>query len=406
MSFYDVIIVGGGASGFFCAANLLSGNKNLNVLILEKSPKVLSKVRVSGGGRCNVTHAVSSIDELVNSYPRGGKKLRKLFNEFSTDDTIKWFSKRGVKLKTEVDGRMFPVTDSSETIIDCLLFQAKNAVVKTKERVIRLQSANNGWEVTTEKATYQSSVVYFAPGGFPKNEQYDFLSNLELKVVPPVPSLFTFNVPKSSFKDLMGISVDLGSVKLAGTKLEASGPVLVTHWGFSGPAALKLSSIGAREIYQKGYSGDLLINWTSYISEAEFSKAFSESLEEQRKKLSKNFRFGNIPSRLLERLMELSDVDPEKPIGEWSKKIRNRLFENIFRCKVTFSGKTTFKDEFVTAGGIALNEVNLDKMESKKHEGLFFGGEILDVDAVTGGFNFQFAWASAYVASKAILSKL
>ncbi|WP_175402664.1 aminoacetone oxidase family FAD-binding enzyme [Mangrovivirga cuniculi] len=352
MPVYDVIIVGGGASGFFCAANLLHRNPNLKILILERSPKVLNKVRISGGGRCNVTHAVDSIQDLINAYPRGGKKLRKLFNRFDTRSTVKWFEERGVKIKTESDGRMFPITDSSETIIKTLLKATTRAEIKVKQKAEALEYINEQWQVKCGDSQYRSKAVFFAPGGLSKSDQYKFIDNLNFKIVPPVPSLFTFNSPASGFKNLMGVSVKEGAVKLAGSKLEASGPVLITHWGFSGPAPLKLSSLGAREIHSKNYKGDLLINWTPFFDEKIFSEKFNQSIEEQRNKLSKNYKFADIPVRLMEKLLEISQIEESRPLTEWSKKQKTNCLKTcsdvwcIFQVKPRLKKSLLLQEEY------------------------------------------------------------
>jgi len=402
---FDLIVIGGGAAGFFGAINAASNNPNLNILILEKTNKLLSKVRVSGGGRCNVTHHCFEPTSLSKHYPRGQRELKKLFRLFQAKDVVVWFGQRGVELKTEEDGRMFPVTNQSDTIIDCFLSEAYRLNIKIEKNaeVINVKSENDGFSVLdSNQKIYQSKKILIANGGVPKRSAYQWIVELGHSLVDPIPSLFTFNDSLKKFKDLMGVSVENATVQIVGTKFKESGPVLITHWGLSGPAVIKLSAWAAEYLFKKNYEFVVLVNWTGQNSEEEVRDLLSSyRMEHPKQKIIGRALFG-LPNRLWVRLCLLSEIDDAKIWGELPKKNLNRLIENLVRCEFRIKGKTTFKEEFVTCGGVSLDEIDLNKMESKIVPGIYFAGEVLNIDGETGGFNFQSAWTTAFVAAKAI----
>ncbi|HBH24487.1 MAG TPA: aminoacetone oxidase family FAD-binding enzyme [Cytophagales bacterium] len=401
---YDIIVIGGGAAGIFFAANFHERSPQARVLILEKSNQLLSKVRISGGGRCNVTNSVFKSYELVNRYPRGGKKIKPLLDLFGCDSTIRWFEKRGVELKIEEDGRVFPKSDQSSTIINCLLhaIQSPHVVVRKKQAVEKVQKSTSGFEVNTKAESYKGRNIFWATGGHPKISGYAALKQLGLKIDPPVPSLFTFNIPDSTLKNLQGIAVENTMIRIAGTKLTEKGPTLITHWGLSGPAVLRLSAWGARELASLDYNFDILINWLGDMDEDAVRRNLKQYGQSHPKKKVISHALFNLPKRLWGRFCELSLKNLEKTWLELSKKELNKLTDLLINMKFEVRGKTTFKEEFVTCGGIALNEVDLKTMECQKIPGLYFGGEVINIDGITGGFNFQSAWATAYLAAKSV----
>lgn len=404
-----LIVAGGGAAGFFCAVNAARINPGLKVILVEKSSKLLSKVKVSGGGRCNVTHHCFDITEMSRNYPRGQHFVKKAFHEFFTTDTIQWFEERGVKLKAENDGRMFPVTDSSQTIIDCLLKEvSKYGVdVRLNKEVKKIQVKNENSFVIefANGESIDADFLCIASGGYPKSSMFDWLKELGHSIEEPVPSLFTFNMPGHPVTKLMGVSVERARVKIMGTKLEQEGPVLITHWGLSGPAVLRSSAWGARELAAKNYEFQVLINWLPQFNEQELAAELQRiRFDIASQKISNKNPFG-IPNRLWEFLLDHSEINKELRWADLPARDQNRLVKNICVCEFAIKGKTTFKEEFVTAGGIRLNEINPATMESKKLPGLFFAGEVIDVDGITGGFNFQHAWTSGWVAAKGIVAK-
>jgi predicted Rossmann fold flavoprotein len=401
----QLIVIGGGAAGFFCAINAARMDRSLKVTIIEKSNKLLSKVRVSGGGRCNVTHACFDIAEMSKRYPRGQNFVKKTFHQFFTTDTINWFEERGVKLKTEDDGRMFPVTDSSQTIIECLLKEANKsgAEILMNKEVKNLSMVNGQWLIKlSDSRLLTSDYVCIASGGYPKSSMFDWLKELGHTIEEPVPSLFTFNLPNHPITKLMGVSVEKSKVKIQNSKLEEAGPLLITHWGLSGPAVLRLSAWGARELKIKNYELRIIINWLPDYNEENLRKKFQElRIENASQKVINKNSFG-LPSRLWEFLAEQSGVKNEWRWADLPSAEQNRFIKNLFSYECEVKGKTTFKEEFVTAGGIKLNEIDANTMMSKKAPNLFFAGEVLDVDGITGGFNFQHAWTSGFVAAKNI----
>lgn len=401
---FDVIIAGGGAAGFFTAINIAEANPKLKVAILERGKEVLSKVRISGGGRCNVTHACFIPSDLVKFYPRGEKELRGPFNRFCSGDTIEWFEKRGVELKTEEDGRMFPVTDSSQTIIDCFMDAVKklNIPLLTGESIQSLYKSDTHWKIETNKETFLADKLVMATGSNPK--MWEMLEELGHTVVPPVPSLFTFNIKDPRIKDLMGVSA-MASVKVKGTKLEASGQLLITHWGMSGPGILRLSAWGARELFAKNYQFTLQVNWLNDVDFEECEELLKTlKLDDAKKTVGKRSPF-EFPKRLWESLIAASAISPETRWADLSKNQLQALAAQLTDGHFNVNGKSTFKEEFVTAGGIDLKEVNFKTMESKRIENLYFAGEILNIDAITGGFNFQNAWTGGFIAAESIVLK-
>lgn len=408
-----LVVIGGGAAGFFCAVNAARLNPRLQVILLEKSNKLLSKVRISGGGRCNATHACFDIVEMSKRYPRGGNFVKKAFHQFFTTDTIKWFEERGAKLKVEEDGRMFPVTDSSQTVIDCLLREAGryNVDIRMGEEVTAINTQCSMFNIQCSGGeSIIPDFVCIACGGYPKYAMFEWLIRVGHSVEEPVPSLFTFNLPVGtpghSITKLMGVSVESVSVKIVGTKMEQQGPLLITHWGLSGPAVLKLSAWGARELKERNWEFGISVNWLPELNEQQLLERF-QSLRFQiaTQKLANRNPFG-LPQRLWEFLLDHSSVNKEKRWADMPAKDQNRLARNLCACEFSIKGKTTFKDEFVTAGGIKLSEIDPNTMMSRKVPGLYFAGEILDVDGITGGYNFQHAWTSGFIAAKNIAMQL
>ena len=397
-----IVVIGGGAAGFFAAIHA-ADQTNRKVVLLEKTAKLLSKVKISGGGRCNVTHACYHPSQLVKHYPRGGKKLYKPFKAWATQDTIDWFRERGIAIKTEADGRMFPTTDDSQTIMDALIQDArkKGCDIRIRAGVQAIQPTAHGYQLTLSgHQTIEAEQVVVASGGSPSAKGYQWLEGLGLPVVKPFPSLFTFNVPDSGLTHLQGLSVQQGWVQLAGTKHWQEGPVLVTHWGFSGPAVLKLSAFAAEYLYEQDYHFPFLINWCGQKPEA-VQEALDQLMKAHPKKLVKSNPQFAIPQRLWAALCDKAGVSDETPFAELGKRKRNALMETLARDPYQAQGKTTYKEEFVTAGGVHLNAVDPQTFESQQLPGLYLTGEVLNVDGETGGFNFQHAWTSGYLAGVA-----
>ncbi len=403
-----LIVIGGGAAGFFCAVNAARMNPQLKVVLLEKSNKLLSKVKVSGGGRCNTTNACTEISDLVKKYPRGEQFLKKAFHRFSTKDTVAWFSARGVELHAEADGRMFPVTNDSQTIINCLLQEADSCKVEVKMQceVKSIESAADGFKIHTSGDTLiEADFVCVACGGFPKSAMFQWLKATGHQIHDPVPSLFTFNIPHHPVTALMGLSVPDASVKISGTKLKESGPLLITHWGLSGPVVLRLSAWGARELAEMDYEFNILVNWLGHTNEADLRNEWAGYREQYAaQKIANRNPFG-LPSRLWVFLLEQSGVTEDTRWAELKSREQNKLIQLLTVFPFSVKGKTTFKEEFVTCGGVVLTEINPQTMESKLVPNLYFAGEVMDVDGITGGFNFQHAWTSGWIAADSIASK-
>lgn len=402
---FDLIVVGGGAAGFFGAIQAAEMKPGLKVLILEKSNKILSKVRISGGGRCNVTHHCYNPFELAHHYPRGEKPLKNLFKTFHAEHVVKWFASKGVQLKVEDDGRMFPTTDSSQTIINCFVLQtqALNIKLELGKAVARIEQDNDGLCIfSSDGGVYKTRRVLIASGGSPNIQSYSFIADLSHAICEPIPSLFTFNDSENEFKDLMGIAVPNAAVRIEGTKFLQTGPILITHWGLSGPAVIRLSSWAAEYLHQSNYKFTALVNWLGTAKEDELRAELTEyKLTKSKQRVMSNTLF-SLPQRLAQRLCVLAEIEDTNTWSELSQKKINKLIEFLIRCPFQIKGKTTFKEEFVTCGGVDLKEINIETMESRKFENIFFAGEVLNIDGETGGFNFQSAWTTAFIAAKAI----
>ena len=400
----NVAVIGGGAAGFFTAINIKDNYPFAKVSIFEKTKKVLTKVKVSGGGRCNVTNGSSSISELHKAYPRGGKKFKKILEVFNTSDTIDWFEKRNVPLYIQDDNRVFPKSNNSQTIIDCLLNEVENLNIKVyfSYRVQKIEIVKTQLQLIFENEISSKNFdkVIVATGGTPKIEGFQWLKDLGHKIESPVPSLFTFNNPKNELGNLMGLVAENTCVSIQGTKLKASGPLLITHWGFSGPAVLKTSSFGARILKEKNYLFNVQINWINENNDEIIAEQIMEIIKLHKNKKISNIKPFNFPERLWNYLIQKANFPLEKKWGELGKKgiykLTSLLSNDIYQIK----GKTTFKEEFVTCGGVSLEDINLKTMESKKCQNLYFAGEIVDIDAITGGYNFQAAWSTGFIAGK------
>jgi len=403
MSKTDVIIIGGGAAGIFAAVNIGAKNPNLKVMVLEKTTKLLSKVKISGGGRCNVTHACFDPKELVKYYPRGEKELRGPFHQFQPGDTIAWFAERGIELKIEDDGRMFPITDNSQTIIDCFLKEIEkyNIDIRYQSAVEAIHPSDNGFKLQLQQGEITCTNLIIATGGFHKLQGYDFMQQLKHTIIPPNPSLFTFNLPNNDLLTLQGL-VSQVEIKILGSKFAESGPLLVTHWGVSGPAILKLSSWAARWLNEKNYAFDFMINWLPKHDEASLKELFNSYKQNTGSKKVFNQMELDIPKKLKHFLLSKANISADLKWADVNKKQLNKLIQLLTADIYPSKGKTTFKQEFVSCGGIKLSEVNFKTMESKLFPKLYFAGEVLNVDALTGGFNFQNAWTTAWIAAQEI----
>lgn len=399
----DVIVVGGGAAGCFSAIQAGINFPGAKIVILEKSARPLAKVKISGGGRCNVTNVESDPEKLAVNYPRGARFLRKAFHQFSSGNMVSWLSDRGIRLREYPEGCLFPVTNDSQTIIDCFLHELNrlNIPILLQQKVTAIKQQNESWEVCTTDAVYQAKALIVTAGGQPKQSGFDFFSELRLSIVEPLPSLFTFNMPDEPIRELMGIVAENATVKIAGEKWSASGPLLITHWGMSGPAVLKCSAFGARILAGKAYKATILVNWTGNTAQDEIRECIQTMSESQKKVV--NQPVYSLKSRLWNYLLTKAGIHEEARWSELSPKQQNKLVEVLANDAYQMSGKTTFKEEFVTAGGIDLAEIDVQTMQAKKYSGLFFAGEIMDIDGVTGGYNFQAAWTTAYIAGKSVL---
>lgn len=392
------MVIGGGAAGFFAAIQCKENYPDAEVILLEKSNKILSKVKVSGGGRCNVTSATFSIAQLVKNYPRGGKFLKKLFPVFSTQDTIDWFRKHQVELVAEDDKRMFPVSNTSMTIVDCLLNTARRLGVEIRKNagVEQLTPLKHGFHAMVDGTELFADKVIVATGGSNKMKAYSWLVDLGHTIEEPIPSLFTFNMPSEEVKELPGVVVKNVQAKVLGTKLKSEGDLLVTHWGMSGPAILRLSAWGAKELFHMNYRFVVSINWLSQSSEEEVRALFP--IVSGKKVVNENpFHF---PKRFWIFLLKKVGIGEEVTWDALSKKSKNKLVNVLTNDQYNVEGKTTFKEEFVTCGGVSLEDVHVKTMQSKKCPGLYFCGEVLDVDGITGGFNFQAAWSTGFLAGQ------
>jgi len=405
----QIVIIGGGASGFMAAITAGETYPDARITILEKNKTVLNKVRISGGGRCNVTHKPSDSRFFIKNYPRGEKFLKKLLTKFDAQATVDWFEKRGVKLKTEADGRMFPVTDSSHTIIECLTRTVKSLNIEIQTGIgvksFAWTEGQNGPRFSLlldADHNMTADKLLIATGGHPKTSGFTWLSEHAHAIIEPFPSLFTFNVPNGYLLPLSGVAVQDAFVKIIGTKHEWRGPVMLTHWGFSGPAILKLSAWGARDLAALDYNFTFKINWLPEMNEQQVREfLIGEKTNTPKQQINSHSRFG-IPTRLWKAFMEKAEISETLKWSEATNKVLNRLAELLTNSQFDVKGKSTYKEEFVTCGGISLADINQETLESKKVPGLFFAGEVLDVDGITGGFNFQNAWTTGFVAGKEI----
>jgi predicted Rossmann fold flavoprotein len=396
-----VVILGGGAAGFFAAANLGQMAAGINIMLVEQGREVLQKVKISGGGRCNVTHACWDPADLVKYYPRGEKELLGPFHKFACGDTVAWFEERAVPLKAEEDGRMFPVSDDSATIVDCLVKNAKKAGTRiyTSHKVNTINVFADGYEVVCPNLSIRCTQLLVATGS--SVSFWKLLQGMGYEMVAPVPSLFTFHIQDKALHQLMGLTIPDVELSCEEMTLNTNGPMLITHWGVSGPAVLKMSAAGARLMHEKAYRFDLQIGWTPGLT--------AEDIAEFRRQKGSATVGGQspvgLPSRLWKYLVSRAGLSHDKKWAELSKIELEKILTVLTADVHKVNGKSTFKEEFVTAGGVDLRQINFSTFESRLHAGMYFAGEVLDIDAVTGGFNFQAAWTGAYLASKAIANK-
>ncbi|RPD96593.1 NAD(P)/FAD-dependent oxidoreductase [Aureibaculum marinum] len=392
-----IIIIGGGAAGFFAAITCAESNPDAEIIILERGNEVLQKVKISGGGRCNVTHACFDPKDLCEFYPRGKKELLGPFHQFMTGDTMQWFEERGVALKIETDNRVFPISNSSQTIIDVLVNSTEKLGIKIKlnHRVESFEKKGNQWKISTNQGDFDADKLMIATGS--NTKIWNLLEKLGHTIVSPVPSLFTFKINDNRIKKIPGVSVVNATVSITNSEFKTNGPLLITHWGMSGPAILKLSAFGAQFLAEKNYQYNILINWLSKPTQTVFNELKKTRQEEQKKQIILRSPFKEIPKRLWENLVLASEIKSESRWADVSNKQLEKLSIQLTKGIFNANGKATFKEEFVTAGGVDLKEINFKKFESKIHKNLFFAGEVLNIDAVTGGFNFQNAWTGGYI---------
>lgn len=403
-----LVVIGGGASGIFCAVNAARMSSNLKVIVLEKSSKLLSKVRISGGGRCNVTNACDDIVEMSGKYPRGKNFVKKSFHDFFTSDTINWFEERGVHLKKEPDGRIFPVSNKSETIIECLMREASLYGVEMilNTQVNKIKYSDEHWILDVDQMgnarQFMSDFVFIATGALQKPEQYHWLTALGHSFEKPVPSLFTFNLPDQPITSLMGISLPSVTIKIPAIKKKETGALLITHWGLSGPAVLRLSAWSARELNELNYHFLIHVQWLPEYHDEDLKNEMVRLRHTHgNEKLHSRSCF-SLPQRLWDFLLMKSQIPVQTRWADLQSSQSHKLVQLLLSDTYQVLGKTTFKDEFVTAGGITLSEIEPQTMKSKLCSGLYFGGELMNVDGITGGYNFQHAWTSGYIAAKNI----
>ena len=402
---YDILIVGGGAGGFFTAINCAEKLPNAKIAILERGKEVLTKVKISGGGRCNITHAEFIPKDLSKNYPRGEKELLGPFHTFMTGDTMAWFEERGIELKIEDDGRIFPTSDDSQTIIDCFLNECERLGVdiKLKSPVQNISKQDDLWQLETNDDTYHCKNIVIATGSNPK--MWKMLNGLGYTTETAVPSLFTFNIKDERINGLMGLATE-ASVKVLGTQnLKSSGPLLITHWGMSGPAILKLSAWGARDLNDTNYHFKIAVNWRVHHTEEDTLEDLKSIKEDNSKKSPFTHSQFDLPKRLWHKLLQASSITETQNWADVNKQQFQALARELTNGVYQVNGKSTFKEEFVTAGGIDLKDINFKTFESKLHDNLYFAGEVLNIDAITGGFNFQNAWTGGFLISKAVSSK-
>ena len=398
----NIVIIGGGAAGFFAALSAKEHFPAAHVTILEKSNRILSKVKISGGGRCNVTNECFDNRKLAAFYPRGENFLKKAFEQFSTRSTVDWFESRGVKLKTYPDNCIFPRSNDSQTIIDCFLSEALRLGVNIGMNcsIREIKRMGNVFQLISADESIPADRVVVTTGGQPKITGLKWLEDLGHRIVSPVPSLFSFNMPGNPVRELMGNVVERTTVRVEGTKLIGKGPLLITHWGMSGPAVLQLSAWGARDLASRNYDFAILVNWLDDKKESDLDQMLDQVGKDHGGKMIGNLNPFPMTSRLWNFLLTKSDINAETRWSELGKKSRNRLINTLLNDRYAVTGKTTFKEEFVTAGGISLQEVDVRTMQSKIVPGIFFAGELLDIDGITGGFNFQAAWTTGFIEGK------
>ncbi|WP_052592894.1 NAD(P)/FAD-dependent oxidoreductase [Aureispira sp. CCB-QB1] len=400
-----VAIIGGGAAGFFAAIAAKENYPDAQVVILEKTKKLLSKVKISGGGRCNVTNGCTSIKELVKAYPRGNKLLKKIFPTFNTKHTMDWFQSRNVPLVIQEDNCVFPTSQNSQSIIDCFLEESRRlgVQIETNKVVKALTPTTDGIKLTLGKTAHEFRTfdkVIVATGGSPKQQGLQWLADLGHQIELPVPSLFTFNMPHEDITELMGIVVEETKTSIQGTKLKSDGPLLITHWGMSGPSILKLSAFGARLLSECNYSFNVQVNWVNELNNALVAEKLSDIVKAHPNKLLTNYRPYLLPERLWHYLLKKSELPIHKKWAELGKKGLHKLVALLTNDSYEVKGKTTFKEEFVTCGGVSLESIHPKTMQSKVCPNLYFAGEVLDIDGITGGYNFQAAWTTAFIAAK------
>lgn len=401
-----IAIIGGGAAGFFSAIAVKENHPKASVVILEKSQNLLAKVKISGGGRCNVTNGCTSISELCKAYPRGGKSLKKAFHIFNTKHTMDWFESRGVSLVTQEDNCVFPVSQDSQSIIDCFFKEVKRLGIKIETGVGVKSIESVEYKrlqlnfIKKEHKTRLFDKVLIATGGSPQKRGLEWLEALNHKIEDPVPSLFTFNMPKEPVTKLMGVVVENALVNIQGTKLKSNGPLLITHWGMSGPAILKLSAFGARILSEKSYNFNVQVNWVNETNNDVVIDQLKDIIQEHSKKLLSNIRPYFLPERLWLFLLQKRGIAKDKRWNELGKKALNQLVTVLTNDIYEVKGKTTFKEEFVTCGGVSLQSIDLKTMQSKVCKNLYFAGEVMDIDGITGGYNFQAAWTTGFIAGK------
>ncbi len=397
-----ITIIGGGAAGFFAAIAAKSHFPDVHVSILEKTSKFLGKVKISGGGRCNVTNATFNNRLLSENYPRGEKFLRKAFEQFNAQDTVNWFESRGVALKTYPDNCIFPLSNESQSIIDCFLNEARKLGIElqTNQSVEQIRKTDYGFEIETNQGIHSADRVIITVGGQAKSTWFTAIESFGHNIIPPVPSLFTFNMPNEPIKALMGVVIEHARVRMEGQKLLGIGPLLITHWGMSGPAILQLSAWGARILAEKNYNCSILVNWLDEMKEEGLRQEIQSIQKIHGAKMLQNHNPFPIPNRLWIYLLEKNEIKPEMRWQDLVGKHANKLINTLINDRYDVQGKTTFKEEFVTAGGIDLEEIDVNTMQSKLIPGLYFAGEVTNIDGITGGFNFQGAWTTGYIAGK------
>ena len=398
----EIVILGGGAAGFFAAISAKKHFPQAHVRVFEKTSKFLGKVKISGGGRCNVTNALSNHRLLSEKYPRGEKFLRKAFEQFDTKATMDWFENRGVPLKTYSDLCVFPESNESQSIIDCLWKEAKTLGVElwTLRAIDKITPLENGFEISYKEVTEKVDRVIVTIGGQPKMTGFSWLEDLNHHIIPPIPSLFTFNMPQEPIRELMGIVVEQAVVRIEGQKLLGKGPLLITHWGMSGTAILQLSAWGALILAESNYEFSVLVNWLQETKENTLRENLGKTIIAHGSKMISNLNPFEIPNRLWLFLLAKNEINPATRWNDLGAKNTNKLVNTLLNDRYVVQGKTTFKEEFVTAGGVDLKEIDVNTMQSKIHPGLFFAGEVMDIDGITGGFNFQSAWTTGYIAGK------